>query len=164
MTRRALVVLALLECVAAAILAASAVTAAAPPPALGPPGAPPLVACDAGGGTWFERAGEGLACLSLDEARRARLRDGDRVDAGGARTRTHPARVELVRARVDANRASLAELASLPGLGPRVAAAIVAGRPWSSIDDLRDLPGVGRKRLRTLRARLLVEPDAPRAE
>lgn len=50
-------------------------------------------------------------------------------------------------ARVDLNRADVVELASLPGVGPRLAERIVRDReehgPFGSIDALDRVPGVG---------------------
>ena len=46
-------------------------------------------------------------------------------------------------ARLDVNRASKAELDSVPGIGPVWAAAIIAARPFPSADDLKRVKGVG---------------------
>ncbi len=53
--------------------------------------------------------------------------------------------------RVSLNRASLAELESLPGVGPTLARRIVDHRPYLRIDDLARVPGVGPRLLETLR-------------
>ncbi len=56
---------------------------------------------------------------------------------------------------VDVNRASIAELDSLPGVGPSTAAAIVTERerngPFVSVDDLDRVPGIGPVKLDGLR-------------
>lgn len=56
---------------------------------------------------------------------------------------------------VDLNRASAAELEQLPGIGPTTAAAIVAHRaevgPFTTVDDLADVAGIGPAKLAALR-------------
>ncbi|MBV9125117.1 MAG: helix-hairpin-helix domain-containing protein [Planctomycetes bacterium] len=55
---------------------------------------------------------------------------------------------------IDINRATLAQLQQLPDIGPRRAQAIVAERtkrPFLAVDELRRVPGIGAKRLETLR-------------
>jgi competence protein ComEA len=54
-------------------------------------------------------------------------------------------------ARVDVNRAPLAELEALDGIGPELARRIVAARPFASTDDLVRVSGIGAKRLARLR-------------
>lgn len=53
--------------------------------------------------------------------------------------------------RVRLNRASLAELEALPRVGPVLAARIVEGRPYRSVDDLDRVKGIGPATLRRLR-------------
>ena len=60
---------------------------------------------------------------------------------------------------VDVNRASLQELASLDGIGPKLAARIVAARPFARVDDVATVRGVGRRRLARLRPRLVLDED-----
>ena len=57
---------------------------------------------------------------------------------------------------VDLNRASLLELASLDGIGVRLAARIVLARPFVTVEDLARVRGIGARRLAALRARLTV--------
>jgi competence protein ComEA len=56
---------------------------------------------------------------------------------------------------LDLNRASAAELESLPGIGPSLASAIVQYRdqngPFLSVEELLDVPGIGPTRLSQLR-------------
>src|SRR5262245_45841825 len=65
--------------------------------------------------------------------------------------------------RVNLNTASSAELATLPGIGPSKAQAIVEHRakePFSSPDDLRKVKGIGSKLYDSIRDRITVG-DAP---
>lgn len=55
---------------------------------------------------------------------------------------------------IDVNHGTLAELASLQGVGPKLAARIVAARPFRSVDEVARVRGIGRRRLERLRARL----------
>lgn len=52
---------------------------------------------------------------------------------------------------VDLNNASQAELEELPGVGPSLAEKIIAARPFSSVDDLDNVPGVGTAKMERLR-------------
>lgn len=52
---------------------------------------------------------------------------------------------------INLNRASLAELRNLPGIGPALAAQIVAARPYETVDDLERVAGIGPKRLAAVR-------------
>ncbi|MBL8472764.1 MAG: helix-hairpin-helix domain-containing protein [Rhodocyclaceae bacterium] len=55
---------------------------------------------------------------------------------------------------VSVNRATAAELTAIKGLSKPLAAAIVAGRPYASLDDLLSVKGMGAKMLAKLRAQL----------
>lgn len=63
-------------------------------------------------------------------------------------------------AAVDVNTASATELEELPGVGPAIAAAIVAHRdehgPFTSVDGLLDVQGIGEAKLEQLRSRATV--------
>ena len=61
---------------------------------------------------------------------------------------------------LDINRATAGELQSLPGIGPKLAAAIVAAReekPFASVDDLRRVKGIGPKTLEKVRPFVIIE-------
>ena len=47
--------------------------------------------------------------------------------------------------RININNASESELQNLPRIGPKLAAAIAATRPYNSVDDLVRVPGIGPK-------------------
>jgi competence ComEA-like helix-hairpin-helix protein len=70
-----------------------------------------------------------------------------------ARDREEPARPEAD-ARLDLNAAGAEELVRLPGVGPVMAARILAeretGGPFASLEDLARVPGVGAARVRVL--------------
>jgi DNA uptake protein ComE-like DNA-binding protein len=73
-------------------------------------------------------------------------------------TRMPPEQLAALAQPVDVNAASIEELASLPGIGPTIAARIVAGRPYASIDALLDVEGIGPKRLAAIRVRARLGP------
>jgi len=65
---------------------------------------------------------------------------------------------------VDINRASAAELASLPGIGASKAQAIVehrAAEPFESVEDLKKVKGIGEHTFETLRPSITVGGGAP---
>ena len=53
--------------------------------------------------------------------------------------------------RVSLNAASAEALEALPGIGPAIAARIVAHRPFARVDDLMLVPGIGPRTLERLR-------------
>jgi competence ComEA-like helix-hairpin-helix protein len=63
---------------------------------------------------------------------------------------------------IDLNRATLAQLEELPGIGPTKARAILEFRrkngPFERVTDLLALPGIGRKRFERLRPYVIVVP------
>ena len=55
------------------------------------------------------------------------------------------------------NTASEWELRTLPGIGARLAGRIIEGRPYRSVDDLANVPAVGKKRIEQIRPFLTAE-------
>jgi competence protein ComEA len=69
--------------------------------------------------------------------------------------------------RVDINNAPKETIETLPGVGPKLADAIIAGRPFKTINDLDKVKGIGPKKLEVLRNRVFIVPmraDAARAQ
>jgi competence protein ComEA len=77
----------------------------------------------------------------------APLVDGDRVHVPARRA-------DLPGGRISLNEASLPELESLPGIGPALAARIVAARPFHAIDELERVSGIGPATMERLRDRI----------
>ncbi|MES2637915.1 MAG: helix-hairpin-helix domain-containing protein [Myxococcota bacterium] len=82
------------------------------------------------------------------------IEDGDVVRlVGGWALPRHPLAPVATRVfggRLSLNHATMADLEGLPGIGPALAARIVAGRPFRSLDDLDRVKGIGPAKLRAL--------------
>lgn len=61
-----------------------------------------------------------------------------------------PVATRVFGGRVSLNHATTADLEGLPGIGPALAARIVAGRPFRSLADLDRVRGIGPAKLRAL--------------
>ena len=57
---------------------------------------------------------------------------------------------------LDLNSATEKELQSIKGIGPVLAARIIAGRPYKSVDDLQKVKGIGQKILEEIRPYFVV--------
>jgi len=87
---------------------------------------------------------------------------GDAIGPGCAVVgRMAGADLEALGVPLDVNAASLAELESLPGIGPRLAERITAARPFHRVDELLRVHGIGPVRLAALRRRVRVKIPAP---
>jgi competence protein ComEA len=73
---------------------------------------------------------------------RSMVRVGAALSKTKAKTATSP--MPKGSSKVNVNTAETSELESLPGVGATIAKAIVAGRPWKSVDDLEKIRGLGR--------------------
>lgn len=85
----------------------------------------------------------------------APVRDGDQIVIPSLAEREGTAEPLDGDGRVRINRATAGELEKLPGVGPVLAARIAVYRdehgPFSSVEDLLDVPGIGEGKLATLR-------------
>jgi competence protein ComEA len=59
-------------------------------------------------------------------------------------------------AAIDLNTADQKTLESLPGIGPVLAKAIIAGRPYKSIDDLNKVKGISASKLKAIKGKVAV--------
>jgi competence ComEA-like helix-hairpin-helix protein len=57
---------------------------------------------------------------------------------------------------INLNTASAEDLAELPGIGPKHAEAIIAGRPYKTVDDVVHVKGIGPKTLEKIRDKVTV--------
>lgn len=57
---------------------------------------------------------------------------------------------------VDLNHATLEELQTLPGIGPKMAETLVAHRPYETFDDLDRVPGLGPEKIRRITERIML--------
>src|SRR2546430_12346480 len=94
-----------------------------------------------------EVAGAGVGCVSRAAARAALVRAGDRLrlDGGGRlhRERMAPGRLRAWDAPVDLNRATVEELASLDGIGPKLAERIVPAPPVRQVAEVATVSRLG---------------------
>lgn len=63
----------------------------------------------------------------------------------------------VVGSRINVNTATLAELETLPGVGPKMAQLIVAGRPYATVEDLLNVKGIGPATLAKLKDMVSVQ-------
>ena len=73
-------------------------------------------------------------------------------------------RLQEKQGKLDLNRATAEELQGLPGIGPVLAQRVIAQRtthgPFHTVDDLRDVKGIGKKRMDQLRPLVTVNRAA----
>jgi competence protein ComEA len=73
------------------------------------------------------------------------------------------AKTTALEGQIDLNRAGLADLQRLPGIGPKLAQRIVDVRttkPFATVDEIRRVPGIGVKTLEKIRPHATVEAKA----
>ncbi len=93
-------------------------------------------------GIWSESDPDRIAEL------RAKQRSEDRELK---ELQTKVKRAQLPHSLLDLNTASEKELQSIKGIGPVLAARIIAGRPYKTVDDLLKVKGIGQKRFEKFR-------------
>jgi DNA uptake protein ComE-like DNA-binding protein len=118
------------------------------------PRAAPSVAVAAPCERAVERQWRGVECDGSPGAHA-----GDRIDpAGRVVGRMAPAAIGALGVAVDLNRASVAELEALEGVGPKLAARIIETRPFGSVVELARVRGVGPRLAERLREHVRVAP------
>jgi competence protein ComEA len=84
----------------------------------------------------------------------SQLEDGEQLLVPGkavANTMPLAGTAVISNERINLNTASLAQLEALPGVGPKFAARLIAGRPYSGFEDVDRVKGVGPKMLEKLK-------------
>jgi competence ComEA-like helix-hairpin-helix protein len=66
--------------------------------------------------------------------------------------------------KVDINSASLEELINVKGIGPALAEKIINNRPFSSLDDLAQVQGIGTTSLKSIKSNLVIQPQEPNSD
>jgi competence protein ComEA len=124
-----------------------------------PPGARVADALAAAGGPTAiaEPDAVNLAAMAVDGSRIYVPEVGEAVPADVTQT---GGQEPIAVGPIDVNMATVAQLDTLPGIGPATAAAIVAHReqhgPFGSVEDLADVRGIGPSKLDALRAMVRV--------
>ncbi len=78
----------------------------------------------------------------------------------GQRTKSPASSSEVEAKKLDLNTASARALSAVPDIGADGAQAIIAARPFTTIDDLSRLKGLSAERLEQIRAKVKVAPEA----
>lgn len=89
----------------------------------------------------------------------AQLAGQQLISDGSARSGPAP-NSSTASSRIDLNRASAAELETLPGIGPALAAAIIAARPIQRIEALTEISGISARMLRTFADQITLTSSA----
>jgi DNA uptake protein ComE-like DNA-binding protein len=66
--------------------------------------------------------------------------------------------------RVNINTAKQTEIESLPGIGPAIAALVIAGRPYAKVTDLARVRGISEKQVLSLQPLLTITEATQRAD
>lgn len=77
---------------------------------------------------------------------------GAEKSAGARPAATRPA----IEGKIDVNTADAETLESLPGVGPRIAKDIIAARPFKSVKEVEEVPGIGPARMADLKPYITV--------
>lgn len=125
------------------------------------PGARRFQALDAAGGATGngDTAAINLAAL-INDGEQIYIPKKGQVKAGMVRENTNVKSAGGVHFPIDINRATEAELVAVPGIGPSMAASIIAFRKecgrFSSVEQLTEVSGIGDKKLQRFRSYLCV--------
>ena len=65
------------------------------------------------------------------------------VTVPAAEKTTDKKSAETAQKKIDLNKATQAELETLPGVGPSTAQNIIAARPFKNVQELKDVSGIG---------------------
>jgi competence protein ComEA len=95
----------------------------------------------------------------------------DKVTIGAAAATAAPAAIpkaagtsgKTATALIDLNSADQKTLESLPGIGKSTAKAIIAGRPYKSIDDLKSVKGMSDKKINAIKDKVIIGAAAATA-
>src|SRR5436305_12263474 len=63
--------------------------------------------------------------------------------------------------KIDINTATVSDLEALPGIGAEFADAVIAQRPYKSVEDLKRVPGFTEAKIQALRDMLVASPVPP---
>ncbi|MBO6937139.1 MAG: helix-hairpin-helix domain-containing protein [Deltaproteobacteria bacterium] len=100
-----------------------------------------------------------MALVGLAQGWRGRARAPAKV-AIREPVRESPGAIALREGRpIDVNHASQADLELLPRVGPAIAGRIVAARPFTSIEDLQRVRGIGPRTVERLRSMIVVHQE-----
>lgn len=89
----------------------------------------------------------------LEDGEQLRVPSKNAPSASGAGTSSSNASTTPTE-RINVNTASASDLENLPGVGPKMAAKLIAGRPYSSLNDLDKVKGIGPSMLKKLEPRV----------
>jgi hypothetical protein len=116
----------------------------------------PGTLCPGPGPAASERIADGDALVTAQLCAHTSVSRGHAVEGW---SRMPPSDLAALGQPVELNRASEAELTSLPRVGPVLARRIVEGRPYPSVDALESVRGIGPATMARLRSRVTVRPQ-----